>query len=68
MNRITKLVPAAVGVSGLVLVSLAAVGSAPASAAATCQLNVQSNKAVNLEEDNGTDSVFFKLGTTRHRL
>lgn len=65
MNRITKLVPAAVGVSGLVLVSLAAVGSAPASAAATCQLNVQSNKAVNLEEDNGTDSVFFKLGTTR---
>jgi hypothetical protein len=65
MNRITKLVPAAIGVSGLALVSLTAVGSAPASAAATCQLTVHSNKVLNLEEDNGTDSIFFKLGSSK---
>ncbi|HEY7043341.1 MAG TPA: hypothetical protein VH419_06710 [Nocardioidaceae bacterium] len=65
MNRITKMVPAAIGISGLALASLAAVGSAPASAAATCQLTVHSNKVLNLEEDNGTDSIFFKLGNNR---
>jgi hypothetical protein len=65
MNRITKLVPAAIGVTGLALASLAAVGSAPASAAATCQLKVNSNKVLNLEDDNGTDRIYFKLGSSR---
>jgi hypothetical protein len=52
----------------LVLVSLAAVGEALLpQRQRTCQLNVLSNtSSVNLEEDNGTDSVFFKLGTHPH--
>ena len=62
MNTITKLVPAAIGVSGLALASLATVGSAPASAVPTCQLTVHSNKVLNLQDAQGNDEIFFKLG------
>jgi hypothetical protein len=65
MNRITKLVPAAIGVSGLALASLATVGSAPASAVPTCQLTVHSNKVLNLQDAQGNDEIFFKLGANQ---
>ena len=54
----------AVGVAGLALSALAPVAAA-ASAVPTCQLTVHSNKVLNLEDNGGTDEVFFKLANSR---
>ncbi len=59
-----KLVPAAVGVAGVALAAVA-MGGASASAVATCQLNVDSLKVLNLEDGDGNDEVFAKLGNNR---
>jgi hypothetical protein len=64
MNRIARIVPTTIGVSGLALASLAAVGG-PASAAPTCQLTVDSNQVLNLQDQQGNDEIFFKLGNNR---
>ena len=46
-----------------VVASLASVGAAqPASAAATCQLDVRSLKALNLNDNDGADEVRLRLG------
>ena len=60
-----KMVPAAVGVAGLALASLGTVGSGPAAAAATCELSVDSNKVLNLQDNGANDEIFFKLGSHR---
>lgn len=63
MYTTKKLIPATIGVAGLALASLATVGSTPASAAATCQLEVNSIKVLNLQDGNGNDEVNAKLGS-----
>ena len=65
MYTAKKLIPATIGVAGVALAaSVVAMGSAPASAAATCQLSVNSNKVLNLQDGNPpNDEIFFKLGT-----
>ncbi len=62
MNTRTKLASSALGVTGLALASLAAGGGVPASASATCEVTVHSNKVLNLEDRDNTDEIFFKLG------
>jgi len=56
------MVPAAVGVAGMAIASIGAVGSGPAAAAATCELSVDSNKVLNLQDSGNHDEIFFKLG------
>jgi hypothetical protein len=65
MYATKKMVPAAVGVAGLTLASLGTVGSGPANAAATCQLSVDSNRVLNLQDRGTNDEIFFKLGSNR---
>lgn len=67
MYATKKMVPAAVGVAGLALASFGAVGSGPAAAAAaaTCELSVDSNKVLNLQDNGVNDEIFFKLGSHR---
>jgi hypothetical protein len=65
MYATKKMVPAAVGVAGLTLASLGAVGSGPANAAATCQLSVDSNRVLNLQDRGINDEIFFKLGSNK---
>jgi hypothetical protein len=64
MYTSTKLVPAAIGVAGLALAAVA-MGGGPASAVPTCQLSVDSNKVLNLQDGDGHDEIFFKLGNNR---
>ena len=65
MNARTKLVPSVLGAAGVALASLAAAGGGvPASAAATCQLTVHSNKVLNLQDRDNDDEIFFRLGGT----
>ena len=66
MHTTKKLIPATIGVAGVALAtSMMGMGSAPASAAATCQLSVDSNKVLNLQDGNGNDEIFFKLGNSK---
>jgi hypothetical protein len=65
MYTTKKMIPAAIGVAGLAFASMVAAGNAPASATATCQLSVDSIKVLNLQDGNGNDEVFAKLGTQR---
>lgn len=58
----TRLLPAVLGVAGLAFATLAPVGVSSASAAAVCQLDVRSSKVLNLQDGNGNDEIFFKLG------
>ena len=67
MYTSTKLVPAAISVAGIALAAVA-MGGAPASAVATCQLSVDSNKVLNLQDRDGADEVFFKLGNSRTQV
>jgi hypothetical protein len=54
------------GGTGLDLAALVSVGAAqPASAAATCQLDAQSLKALDLNDNDGTDEVLLRLAGTR---
>jgi hypothetical protein len=64
MNAITRLVPSALGLTGLALTSLAAYAVAPASATPSCELTVHSNKVLELNDNDagGKDEIFFKLG------
>ncbi len=63
----TRLVMSGIAVSGLAVAALAATSVAPASAKVnTCRLEVNSVKALDLQDRNGTrDEVFLKLGDTR---
>ncbi len=63
MNTITaiRLTTTALGLSGLLLAS-GGVTASPASAAATCELTVTSNKVLDLQDRDGDDEIFFKLG------
>lgn len=65
MYTTKKLIPATIGVAGLALTSLVALGGAPASAVATCQLSVNSIKVLNLQDNNANDEVFAKLGNSK---
>ena len=67
MYATKKMIPATIGVAGLALTSLVAMGSAPASAVPTCQLSVDSIKVLNLQDNNANDEIFAKLGRTRPR-
>ncbi len=62
MNTITRLVPATIGLAGLALASLATAGVSPASATATCELTVHSNKVLELQDNDDNDEIFFRLG------
>jgi len=54
------------GVTGLALAALVPLGAAqPAFAAATCQLDVRSLKALDLNDNDGTDEVLLRLAGTR---
>lgn len=71
MYTTKRLIPATIGVAGVALAtSMVAMGSTPASAAATCQLKVDSNKVLNLQDVNGNnkDEIFFKLGSSNTPL
>jgi len=59
----TRLITSGVGLTGLVLTSLAAFGVAPAMATTTCELTVQSNKVLDLQDNDAgqKDEIFFKL-------
>ena len=67
MNAHRSLVTTTLGATGLVLVAaLVSLGAAqPASAAATCQLDVHSLKALDLNDNDGTDEVLLRLGGDR---
>lgn len=65
MNTITRLVPATIGLAGLALTSLVTAGAAPASATPTCELTVHSNKVLELQDNDGTDEIYFKLGNDK---
>jgi hypothetical protein len=67
MHTSTKLFPAVIGVAGVALAAVAMAG-APASAVPTCQLSVDSNKVLNLQDRNGDDEIFFKLGNSRTQV
>ena len=61
-----RIITGGIGVTGLALASLSAVGGTSASAAVpTCQLEVHSNKVLNLEDRGNNDEIFFKLGQNR---
>ena len=62
MYESKRLIPAVLGVAGLGFAALAPLGATSASAAAVCQLDVRSNKVLNLQDRNGNDEIFFKLG------
>jgi len=65
MYTTKKMIPATIGVAGLALTSMVAMGSAPAQAVPTCQLSVDSIKVLNLQDPSGADEVFAKLGTNK---
>ncbi len=58
-------ISSAIGVTGLALATLGTMGTAPASAAATCQLSVDSVKVLNLQDGDGDDEIFLKLGSQK---
>jgi hypothetical protein len=61
-----SLVTTTLGTTGLALAALLSVGAAqPASAAATCQLDVHSLKALDLNDNDGGDEVLLRLGGDR---
>ena len=58
-----SLVTTTLGATGLALAALVSIGAAqPASAATTCQLDVHSLKALDLNDNDGTDEVLLRLG------
>jgi hypothetical protein len=67
MHTSTKLFPAVIGTAGVALAAVAMAG-APATAVPTCQLSVDSNKVLNLQDRNGDDEIFFKLGNSRTQV
>jgi hypothetical protein len=61
-----SLVTTTLGATGLALAAVLSVGAGqPASAAATCQLDVHSLKALDLNDNDGTDEVLLRLGGDR---
>jgi len=59
-----KLIPATIGVAGVALAAVA-MGSTSASAVPTCQLSVDSNKVLDLQDGGNRDEIFFKLGNDK---
>ena len=58
-----SLVTTTLGATGLALAALVSIGAAqPASAATTCQLDVHSLKALEVNDNGGTDEVLLRLG------
>ena len=58
-----SLVTTTLGATGLAMAALVSLGAAqPASAATTCQLDVNSLKALDLNDNDGTDEVLLRLG------
>ncbi len=71
MNVTTRIIPSVIGLSGLMLASLGVAGGASGAAAAapaTCELTVHSNKALELQDNDGTDELYFKLGSEKTPL
>ncbi len=70
MNAHRTLTTSTLGATGLALAGLLSVGAAvgaasPASAAATCQLDVRSLKALDLNDNDGADEVLLRLAGDR---
>lgn len=62
MNTTAQLIAAGIGLSGLTFAT-GGVSASPASAtSATCHLTVTSNKVLDLQDRDGDDEIFFKLG------
>ena len=58
-----SLVTTTLGATGLALATLGSLGATqPAAAAVTCQLDVHSLKALDLNDNDGTDEVLLRLG------
>lgn len=66
MNATARLIPSTISLMGLALASFAAPGTATAAVAAagasTCELTVHSNKVLELQDNDGDDEIYFKLG------
>ncbi len=66
MNATARIIPSAISLVGLALASLGASGTATAAVAAaatpTCELTLHSNKVLELQDNDGDDEIYFKLG------